>query len=212
MHTAFRTSILASVFVCAGVAGAVAQGTAAPPDPHHPAGESGAVTAPAGAPEAAGMPPAVAAAGNPPSGGMMVMMTPDMMQMMMEMMTDQCMMSGGRQAGPRLAGNRDEQSRHRTMAGDEMGGPGARPRGPMREQMADRAPMLPLVPKLLSVEDVGRILAQHLEVYANPRLRVGTVAVAGEDTITAVVETVDGSLVERLVFDRFTGEFARADE
>jgi hypothetical protein len=134
------------------------------------------------------------------------------MQMMMEMMTDQCMMSGGRQAGPRLAGNRDEQSRHRTMAGDEMGGPGARPRGPMREQMADRAPMLPLVPKLLSVEDVGRILAQHLEVYANPRLRVGTVAVAGEDTITAVVETVDGSLVERLVFDRFTGEFARADE
>ena len=76
MHTAIRTSILASVFVCAGVAVAVAQGTAAPPDPHHPAGESGAVTAPAGAPEAAGMPPAVAAAGNPPSGGMMVMMTP----------------------------------------------------------------------------------------------------------------------------------------
>ena len=33
-----------------------------------------------------------------------------------------------------------------------------------------------------------------------------------EDTITAVIETVDGSLVERLVFDRFTGEFARADE
>jgi hypothetical protein len=81
----------------------------------------------------------------------------------------------------------------------------------MREQMAGRAPMLPLAPKLLSVEDVERLLAQHLEAYANPRLRAGTVALAGEDTITAVVETVDGSLVERLVFDRFTGEFARAE-
>jgi hypothetical protein len=210
MTTLLRTSILASVFACAGVAVAVAQGTA-PPDPHHPAGESGVVTAPAGAPEAAGMPPAAASADNPPSGGMMVMMTPDMMQMMMEMMADRCMMSGGRQVGPRLPGHPEEQSRHRMMGGDEMGGPGARPRGPMREQMADRAPMLPLAPKLLSVEDVGRILAQHLEAYANPRLRAGTVALAGEDTITAVVETVDGSLVERLVFDRFTGEFARAE-
>ena len=141
----------------------------------------------------------------------MVMMTPDMMQMMMEMMADQRMMFGGRQAGPPTPGRPEEQSRRRMMGGDEVGGPGG-PRGQMLDQMADRAPMLPLAPKLLSVQDVGRMLAQHLEAYANPRLRVGTVALAGEDTITAIVETVDGSLVERLVFDRFTGEFARADE
>ena len=72
--------------------------------------------------------------------------------------------------------------------------------------------MLPLAPKLMTLDDVRQVVGEHLEDYGNPRLRVGAVAAVSEDVITAVVETIDGSLVEKLVFDRFSGQFARADE
>jgi hypothetical protein len=148
--------------------------------------------------------------------GMMEMMTPEMMQMMMDMMAGQCPMMGGADA----------------MAGHH------RPDGPMgegRDHMAERgAPMMhgmaaddreghcrnrregPTAifdaPRLLSPEDVRTRLTERLEAYGNQRLRLGAIAVTGEDSITAVIETVDGSLVERLVVDRFTGDLARAGE
>ena len=68
------------------------------------------------------------------------------------------------------------------------------------------------VPRLLAPDDVRARLTERLKAYGNPRLRLGTIAVAGEDSITAEIETVDGSLVERLVVDRFTGNFARTGE
>ena len=67
-------------------------------------------------------------------------------------------------------------------------------------------------PRLLSPDNVRARVTERLKAYGNPRLRLGAIAVAGEDSITAEIETVDGSLVEGPVVDRFTGDFARTGE
>ena len=48
-------------------------------------------------------------------------------------------------------------------------------------------------------------LEHRLFHQGNKRLRVGKVEVRDEDTVLAEIETVDGSLVERLEANRHTG-------
>ena len=57
----------------------------------------------------------------------------------------------------------------------------------------------------LSADDVRATLQRSLEWHGNPRLEVGDVAEADDDTITADIVTKDGSLVQRFMVDRHTG-------
>ncbi len=61
----------------------------------------------------------------------------------------------------------------------------------------------------LSVEDVKGILAHRLDHQGNARLRVGKVEAKGDDSVVAEIETVDGSLVERLEVNVHTGRTQR---
>ena len=64
----------------------------------------------------------------------------------------------------------------------------------------------------LTVDDVRNWFAAWLEAQGNKRLRVGKVTEKDKQTIAADVETVDGSLVQRLDVNRHTGLFEPADE
>ena len=61
----------------------------------------------------------------------------------------------------------------------------------------------------LTVEDVKDILAHRLAHQGNERLQVGKVEAKGDDAVVAEIETVDGSLVERLEVDVHTGRMQR---
>lgn len=62
----------------------------------------------------------------------------------------------------------------------------------------------------LSLDDVRHHFEHRLEWLGNPRLKVGDVTQADENTIVAAIVTVDGSLVDRLSVDRHTGVIQRA--
>jgi hypothetical protein len=57
----------------------------------------------------------------------------------------------------------------------------------------------------LSLDDVRHFFADRLAMHDNKRLRVGEVKEGEDDTITADIETVDGSLVQRFGVDRHSG-------
>ena len=61
----------------------------------------------------------------------------------------------------------------------------------------------------LTIEGVTTHLERRLAVMGNDRLMVGEVTEQGEDVIVGEIVTKDGSLVERLAFDRDTGRVAR---
>ena len=63
----------------------------------------------------------------------------------------------------------------------------------------------------LSVADVRHFLDHHLGVGGNKRLRVGAVEAADDATTTAVIETVEGSLVQRFSVDRHTGRLTKTE-
>ena len=67
------------------------------------------------------------------------------------------------------------------------------------------------VGKELSVEDVTEILEHRLDMWGNDRLKLGPVTEQGEDAIAGEIVTKDGSLVERLVFDRRSGRVSRGE-
>lgn len=217
-----QTALLAALFV--GAAGiSAAQPTPQSQDPHHPGGAPAAAEAPGAVVPPMDMPaePAPGAGAEPrmrqDMAGMMEMMTPEMMRMMMNMMDGQCPMMD---APDTMAGDRGPGGpmphRHGDMA-EERG-------SPMMHGMAghaddgrgrdghERPSAIFDAPRLLSPDDVRARVTERLKAYGNPRLRLGAIAIAGEDSITAEIETVDGSLVERLVIDRFTGDFARTGE
>ena len=54
-------------------------------------------------------------------------------------------------------------------------------------------------------------LGHLLERHGNPRLQIGEVAEAGDGSITAEIVTRDGSVVQRLAFNRFPGLFRQID-
>ncbi len=63
----------------------------------------------------------------------------------------------------------------------------------------------------VTVDTVSAFLERRLDMWGNARLKLGEVSEQGEDTIVGEIVTKDGSLVERLVFDRKTGRMLRAE-
>ncbi len=88
------------------------------------------------------------------------------------------------------------------MQGSQMGpgmmgyGPGAQGDCPFNKASLDED---------LTVESVTKFLEQRLSHMGNERLKVGEVTAKDDDTIVAEIVTVDGSLVQKLEFDRDTG-------
>jgi hypothetical protein len=63
----------------------------------------------------------------------------------------------------------------------------------------------PAAQEEMTPERVRAWLDRQLAWHGNPRLKIGQIVSAGEDTITAEIVTVDGSLVQKLAFNRYPG-------
>jgi len=64
----------------------------------------------------------------------------------------------------------------------------------------------------LSADDVRQTLEQQLAWRGNPRLKLGAINEVDEDTVTAEIVTLDGSVVDKLAVDRHTGMMRRVPE
>ncbi|KZE35696.1 hypothetical protein AVW15_12155 [Chelatococcus daeguensis] len=151
-------------------------------------------------------------------GGMpgMGMMTPEMMQMMQRMMGQggmPGMMGGGMpDAGvgqsqmPMMGGMMMCPMMRMMMTGQAgMGMPG---------MMGSQAMLLgtPLgSPEEMTEDRVKALLEQQLTSLGNPRLRLGDLGTANDGSITAEIVTVDGSLVQKLAFNRYPGLVRQVD-
>ena len=60
-------------------------------------------------------------------------------------------------------------------------------------------------PDEMTEDRVRDLLEQQLIELGNPRLRLGEIGTASDGSITAEIVTVDGSLVQRLAFNRYPG-------
>jgi opacity protein-like surface antigen len=65
--------------------------------------------------------------------------------------------------------------------------------------------------KDVTVDGVTKLLEHRLAMWGNDRLKLGEVSEQGEDAIVGEIVTQDGSLVERLVFDRHSGRVIRSE-
>ena len=63
----------------------------------------------------------------------------------------------------------------------------------------------------VTVDSVTAFLERRLAWQGNDRLKVGEVSEQDGDTIIAEIVTKDGSLVDRLMFDRHSGRATRAE-
>lgn len=200
--------ILAAAMILTFSAPAFAQTSGDDHAAHHPEAETSAPT-----PDDA------------PMGGMMDMMPPEMMQMMMRMMREGGMQGEGNMAG-QMGGMQGEgrmPGRMGGMADAPMGhgmmgrmGQGDMPMGQMMRGQHSATGAHGLGPDALygmpqgSVTEmtparVEAFLSHLLERHANPRLELGEVAEAEDGSITAEIVTTDGSLVQRLSFNRYPG-------
>jgi hypothetical protein len=142
--------------------------------------------------------------------GMMGMMTPQMMQMMQNMMGQGGMggMMGG-MAGQGMPKGGMGQGMMCPMMQMMMGG-----RGGMG--MAGGPGMHLGMPggtqEEMTPERVRTFVEEHLTRQGNPRLKLGEVATAADGSITAEIVTVDGSLVQKLAFNRYPGLFRQIVE
>lgn len=59
----------------------------------------------------------------------------------------------------------------------------------------------------MTPERVRAFVEQHLAWHGNPRLKLGPIGIAADGSITAEIVTVDGSLVQKLAFNRYPGLF-----
>ena len=66
-------------------------------------------------------------------------------------------------------------------------------------------------PEEMTIESVRTLLEQDLTQHGNPRLKLGEVATAADGSITAEIITVDGSLVQKLAFNRYPGLVRQVD-
>ncbi|MDD7970799.1 hypothetical protein [Roseinatronobacter alkalisoli] len=192
------TQILAAAMIFAFSAPAFAQASSDDHAAHHPDAGNGAA-----APDDAQM------------HGMMDMMSPDMMQMMMRMMRERGMQGddnmparmGGMPDGPMAHGMMGQggMPMGRMMRGQQgaMGGHGLGPDAIYGMPQGGVTEMTPA--------RVEAFLSQQLERHANPRLELGEVAQAQDGSITAEIVTTDGSLVQRLSFNRYPGLFRQID-
>lgn len=206
-----------ALFLLIGAApGAIAQSTDQDHQAHHPEGSPSATppsaTAPGGQAEAA----AGMAGGMP---GMMGMMTPEMMQMMQGMMGGAGPAGMGAMRGmgyemPPMQKMRAMMEMCPMMQG--MGGaPGAAEAGMMAMRGGIGPGVVYGLPKAEAVETtpekVRAWLDERLALHANPRLTIGEIAPADDGSITAEIVTVDGSLVQKLAFNRWPGFVRRID-
>lgn len=194
MRKPSRSSALLAGLLLIGVGGSAGAQTAPESEDHHPkaaspsagAGEAPAAAAPQGMPE-----------------GMMGMMTPEMMQMMQRMMAQGMMGQGGGMPG--MMGQGGGMS---GMMGQGMMGQGGGMPGMTGQRMKDGAGLLYGLPSSqqeeVTPEQVLLWLEQRLKRHGNPRLTLGEIT-ADDDSITAEIVTVDGSLVQKLAFNRFPG-------
>ena len=215
MTTRTRTpQILAAAMILTFSAPAFAQTSDDDHAAHHPEAETSAP-----------------APGDAPMGGMMDMMTPEMMQMMMRMMREGGMQGEGNMAGQMggMQGEGPMPGRMGGMADAPMGhgmmsrkGQGEMPMGQMMRGQHGAMGGHGLGPDALygmpqgSVTEmtparVEAFLSHLLERHANPRLELGEVAEAEDGSITAEIVTTDGSLVQRLSFNRYPGLFRQID-
>ena len=104
-------------------------------------------------------------------------------------------MHGG-QMGPGMMGHMGGMMGH---MGPGMMGPGADGQGGCPYQQA-------ALTEELTVESVTKFLERRLSHMGNDRLKVGEVKVKDDNTIIAEIVTVDDSLVQRIEFDRKTGQ------
>lgn len=165
---------------------------------HHPNAENGAT-----APEDA------------PMQGMMDMMSPEMMQKMMRMMRE-----GGMQGYGNMPARTGDMPDGRMGPG--MMGEGAMPMGRMMHSQHGAMGAHGLGPNALYGMPQGSttemtparvevFLSQLLEQHANPRLALGKIDEADDGSIIAEIVTTDGSLVQRLSFNRHPGIFRQID-
>jgi len=194
--------LFAGLLLIGTTTAAAAQSDSQDHDAHHPA-------------ETQAAPPAATETGGPAAGmrgGMpgMGMMKPEMMQMM-QRMQGRGMSEGG--MGPDMMGQMP-------MAGGMMMCPmmqmmGARSGAGMQAMMGGGA-MLYGMPRgnveEMTPERVRAFLEQRLEQHDNPRLKLGEIASAADGSITAEIVTVDGSLVQKLAFNRHPGLFRQITE
>ena len=161
--------------------------------------------------------------------GMMEMMTPEMMQMMMRMMRmlRQGMMPEGMMPETMMEQRgmpgMMRQGMPRQGMGQGMGqemGPGMmgqmRMGGGMMMGMPGGDPLLygspHLTPEEMTPERVRELLEQRLDYHGNPRLELGEIEEAADGSITAVILTTDGSLVQKLAFNRYPGLVRQLDD
>ncbi len=211
----FPTALFAGLFLLGTVTSVAAQTDAQEHDAHHPAETQ--ATPPA--PPTPGDSPAPAAPGGMPGMGMM---TPEMMQMMQRMMgqggmpgmmggmTGQGVPEGG--AGPGMTGQMPMAGMMmcpmmQMMRGGQagMGMPGT---------MNGQGILLgtPLgTPEEMTEDRVRAPLEQQLTSLGNSRLRLGEIGTASDGSVTAEIVTVDGSLVQRLAFNRYPGLVRQVD-
>lgn len=202
-----QAALLSGLIFLGTAAPGAAQANAQQQDEHHPAETQ---VAPPATPML-GDAPAAASPGSMPGMGMM---TPEMMQMMqrmmvqggmpgmMEGMAGQTMPEGD--AGPGMTGQMPMSGMMmcpmmRMMMSGQAGmgtpgmmvGPGillGTPLGVLEEMTEDR---------------VRALLEQQLTSLGNPRLRLGEIGTASDGSTTAEIVTVDGSLVQKLAFNRY---------
>lgn len=162
-----------------------------------------------------------AANGNMPP--MESMMSPDMMQMMESMMTPEMlrkmhqMMSQG--------GMRGMGTGSQGMAGQGMnmgqsmmpmdGSAGGMSRGnpsAMMQTLGVIYGMSGKEQKEMTPETVRSWLETRLEWHGNPRLKIGEIGAATDGVITAEIVTIDGSVVQKLAFNRYPGLVRQVNE
>ncbi len=209
------TGLLAGIALFAMSLSATAQTTDDDHAAHHPEVE-------ATTPEAD-----ATGADTPMMPGMMGMMTPEMMQMMMRMM--------GEGGGPGMMGGMRVGPMEEGMPGRGMMGLGMMGQGMMGGGMMEGMPMGPMMrgghghmgghalgpgalygmpdgaPTEMTPARVEAFLSHLLERHGNPRLEIGEIIEAEDGSIVAEIVTVDGSLVQRLSFNRYPGLFRQID-
>lgn len=218
------TSTFAALLLIGAATAALAQSADQDHDAHHPAGAA-SDAAPAGQPDTAAGAPGGMMGGMP---GMMRMMTPEMMEQMQQMQMMQGMMGEagpgamspmmGTGRGGMAEGMAPMQKMQRTMAmcPTMQEGMGAKPgmaAMPMRGGVGPGAIYgLPRAEQIETTPETVRAwLEERLAHHANPRLAIGGIAPADDGSITAEIVTVDGSLVQKLAFNRWPGFVRRID-
>ena len=206
------TGILAGAALFAMSVTAIAEAPEDDHAAHHPEVEA---TAPeADAPDAE----------TPMTPGMTGMMPPEMMQMMMRMMGEGGMqgMMRGMRGGPMAEGMPGRGMMGPGMMGQGMMGMEDMPMGPMMHgrhgQMGGHAlgpgalyGMPHAAPSEITPARVETFLSHLLERHGNPRLEIGEIIEAEDGSIIAEIVTLDGSLVQRLAFNRYPGLFRQID-